>query len=165
MATELPTATIIANARALQDSILPGQKHAIANPAITELSDASRAMIAAALYRDLNAAMVNAARIECAKTGEEFLYGGAPYTLQSGPWADVSRQAPTRYTEQSAWRDYSGWLCGSERMATWVAAWIARYLDPRDADGNPATGRVNKITCEGKPGMWLAVTGSYKVSD
>lgn len=102
---------------------------------------AYRAMVDVILYRDLERAM--------AASGVEFSL------------ADF----PKRYTEQSDWRDYCGWLCTSERMASWVAAWIARYLDPRDSDGNPMRGRVNAIRMADGSCGWLAVSSMHKVAD
>jgi len=167
MSEALPTAAIIAQAHAFQKTLLPDACIGDNSPATECARKVASAMIDGALFRDLNDAMVKAAKAQCEADGEEFLYGGSPYTLLASDSykSDGGREAPKHYTEQDSWCDYSGYLCKTERMAKWVAAWIAKYLDPRDADGNPSTGRVNEIHRDDEPSQWLAVTGSYKVAD
>ena len=167
MSETLSTPAIIAQALAFQAALLPDAFIGDSSPATECARKVAAAMIDGALFRDLNAAMVKTAKAQCKADGEEFLYGGAPYTLLANDSykSDGGREAPKHYTEQCSWRDYTGYLCKTERMAKWVAAWVAKYLDPRDADGNPSTGRVNEIHHDDKPSQWLAVTGSYKVAD
>lgn len=157
-ATKSNTPAIIAQARALADFIVP-EGGSSGSPAVEMASKAAALMIDAALAADLNHARIEAGRKECEEKGTEFMYGGAPYMLLS--YGDADRRAPERYTEQDSWRDYTGYLCHDERTAAWTAKWIAKYLDPRDADGNKRPGYVRQIAGKG----WLAVTGSYKIGD
>lgn len=155
------TAAIIAQANALPKLMVPEALIGDDSPAMHRARDAAALMIEGAMLADLNRARIEAARKECEATGEEFLYGGAPYSLLDYACGDDSRRPPKRYTEQSDWRDYCGWLCYDERTAKWVAAWITKYLDPRDSDGNPMPNRVHEIPGKG----WLAVQGAYKIGD
>jgi hypothetical protein len=157
------TAVVIAQAHALAKLLVPEALIGDSSPATEMAREAAKLMIDAALAADLNRARIENARQECKANGVEFLYGGAPYSLlpSNDPYADPSRCCPVRYTQQDSWRDYSGYLCHDERTAKWVAAWITKYLDPRDSDGNPTVNRVHEITGKG----WLAVRSSYKTGD
>ena len=153
------TAEIIAQARTLPKLMVPEALIGDNSPAMERAREAAALMIEGALYADLNRARIEAARKQCEADGTEFLYGGAPCSLLT--YGDADRRAPVRYTEQSDWRDHTGWLCHDERNAKWVAAWITKYLDPRDGDNNPMPNRVHNLGAKG----WLAVTGSYKIGD
>lgn len=157
------TAAIIEQAHALAKLVVPEALIGDSSPATEMAREAAKLMIDAALAADLNRARIECARKECEANGVEFLYGGAPYSLlpSNDPYADPARRMPVRYTEQGDWRDYSGYLCHDERTAKWVAAWITKYLDPRDSDGNPMKDRVHTIDGKG----WLAVRSCYKIGD
>ena len=159
MNTKSNAAAIIAQARALPKLMVPEALIGDSSPGMERAREAASLMIEGAMYTDLNHARIDAARVECKANGTEFLYGGAPWSLLS--YGDADRRAPKSYTEQSDWRDYCGWLCHDERTAKWVAAWITKYLDPRDSDGNPMPNSVREIHGKG----WLAVRSMYKIGD
>lgn len=60
------------------------------------------------------------------------------------------------WRKQSDWRDYSGFECGSERVAQFVARWAGCYLYCKDGDGHAVKARIDGTT---------VVTHTYKVAD
>ena len=67
------------------------------------------------------------------------------------------------FTEQTDWRDNCGFLVADERAAAFVAQWVTKYLDPRDADGNKAT-PIPRSTITGRAGFFVGHT-SHKIGD
>jgi len=163
MTTQLSTPAIIAQAHALADALGSSDPF---SPAGSAGGKACALLVDGALYRDLDAAMQTAGVAAAREAGvlpADQIYP-ARYSLQKVSFGDKSRLAPKRHTYQASWRDHTGYVCKTERMAKWVAQWIALHLEPRDADGNPCPNNVRKIKHEGED-HWLAVTASWKVPD
>ena len=79
-------------------------------------------------------------------------------------WFDLSCTKIETYTEQTDWRDNTGYLITGkeqERVAAFVAKWAATYLDPRDADGNSWIPSVGKVM--NREGLFVRIK-SYKIS-
>ena len=79
-------------------------------------------------------------------------------------WFDLSCTKIETYTEQTDWRDNTGYLITGkeqERVAAFVAKWAAKYLDPRDADGNSWIPSVGKVM--NREGLFVRIK-SYKIS-